>query len=170
MTYEATRQLPLQNVEVETPIQNMTGKRVEGKKITVVPILRAGLGMLDGILDLIPNASVGFIGVYRSPETLKPVEYYVKFPDFTEQHRVFLLDPMLATGHSMAFAVDVLKKNGAKNITAMALISAPEGVKVVQEAHPDVEIYTAALDEKLNDKAYIIPGLGDAGDRLFRTK
>ncbi|HOO74998.1 MAG TPA: uracil phosphoribosyltransferase [Tepiditoga sp.] len=170
LTYEAARKLPVMDVDVETPIQTTKGFMVDDKKVAIVPILRAGLGMLDGVLSLVPNASVGFLGVFRDPDTLKPVEYYVKFPTFTDEHQIFILDPMLATGHSMNHAIDVVKKHGGKNITVMSLISAPEGIKVVHEKHPEIEIYTASLDEKLNSHSYIIPGLGDAGDRLFRTK
>ncbi|BBE30499.1 uracil phosphoribosyltransferase [Tepiditoga spiralis] len=170
LTYEASRKLPLNEYDVETPIQKTTGYAVDDKKITIVPILRAGLGMLDGIMELVPNASVGFLGLFRDPKTLEPVEYYSKFPEFTENHHIYIIDPMLATGHSMNAAIEIVKKNNGKNITVMSLISSPEGVKEVLDKYPDIEIYTAALDEKLNDKAYIIPGLGDAGDRLFRTK
>jgi uracil phosphoribosyltransferase len=170
LTYEATRKLPTFKTEVKTPVQTTEGEMVDDKKVTIVPILRAGLGMLDGILSLVPNASTGFLGIFRDPDSLKAVEYYVKFPAFTEDHHVYIVDPMLATGHSMNFAIEVVKKHGAKNITVMSLISAPEGIKVVNDAHPEIDIYTASLDEKLNDKAYIIPGLGDAGDRLYRTK
>jgi len=170
LTYEALRKLPTVEVDVHTPITQIKGEMVEDKKVTVIPILRAGLGMLDGVLNLVPNASVGFIGIFREPTTLNPVEYYAKFPNFTESHQIFILDPMLATGHSMKHAIDVVKKNGGVNITVMSLITAPEGLKIVQQAHPEVDIYTASLDEKLNDHAYIVPGLGDAGDRLFRTK
>lgn len=170
LTYEATRKLKLKKVPIETPVCSTEGLNVDDKKITVIPILRAGLGMLDGILHLLPNASVGFLGVFRDPKTLNPVEYYVKFPPLDDESDVFILDPMLATGNSMKYAIDVIKRNKVKSITVMALLSAPEGIKVVQDAHPDVEIYTAGLDEKLNEHGYIIPGLGDAGDRLFRTK
>jgi len=170
LTYEAARNLPTMEVEVETPIAKTNGEMVEDKKITIIPILRAGLGMLDGVLSLVPNASVGFLGVYRDPETLNAIEYYEKFPPLTEEHQIFILDPMLATGHSMNHAVSQVKKRGGQNITIMSLIAAPEGVKVVTSENPDVIIYTAALDGKLNSKAYIIPGLGDAGDRLYRTK
>lgn len=170
LTYEASRKLPLNEYDVETPIQKTTGYAVDDKKITIVPILRAGLGMLDGIMELVPNASVGFLGLFRDPETLNPVEYYSKFPKFTENHHIYIIDPMLATGHSMNAAIEIVKKNNGKNITVMSLISSPEGVKEVLDKYPDIEIYTAALDEKLNDNAYILPGLGDAGDRLFRTK
>ena len=170
LTYEATRNLPTIEIEVETPIQYTTGEMVEDKKITIVPILRAGLGMMDGILSLVPNASIGFLGIYRDPESLKPVEYYLKFPPFSENHYVFIVDPMLATGFSIRYAIKKVKEYGVKNIIVMSLLAAPEGVKNINEEYPDVKIFTAALDEKLNDHAYIIPGLGDAGDRLFRTK
>ena len=170
LTYEASRNLPTIEVEVETPLTITKGEMVEDKKITIVPILRAGLGMLDGVLSLVPNASVGFLGVFRDPDTLMPIEYYVKFPPLTEDHQIIIVDPMLATGRSMSHAIKQVKKHGGKHIILMCLIAAPEGVSVVIQDHPDVEIYTAALDEKLNDKAYIIPGLGDAGDRLFGTK
>ncbi|WGS65435.1 uracil phosphoribosyltransferase [Marinitoga aeolica] len=170
LTYEATRNLPTIKVEIETPIQHTIGEMVEDKKITIVPILRAGLGMMDGILSLVPNASIGFLGIYRDPESLKPVEYYLKFPPFSENHYVFIVDPMLATGFSIRYAIKKVKEFGVKNIIVMSLLAAPEGVKNIEEEYPDVKIFTAALDEKLNDHAYIIPGLGDAGDRLFRTK
>ncbi|OQY10426.1 MAG: uracil phosphoribosyltransferase [Marinitoga sp. 4572_148] len=170
LTYEATRDLPTVNIEVETPIQTAIGEMVEDKKITIVPILRAGLGMMDGILSLVPNASIGFLGIFRDPETLKPVEYYLKFPPFSENHYVFIVDPMLATGFSIRYAIKKVKEYGVKNIIVMSLLAAPEGVKNLEEEYPDVKIFTASLDEKLNDHAYIIPGLGDAGDRLFRTK
>ncbi|KAF2956078.1 uracil phosphoribosyltransferase [Marinitoga sp. 38H-ov] len=170
LTYEATRNLPTINIEVETPIQKTLGEMVEDKKITIVPILRAGLGMMDGILSLVPNASIGFLGIFRDPETLKPVEYYLKFPPFSENHFVFIVDPMLATGFSIKYAIKKVKEYGVNNIIVMSLLAAPEGVKNLEEEYPDVKIYTASLDEKLNDHAYIIPGLGDAGDRLFRTK
>jgi len=170
LTYEATRNLPTLNIEVETPIQKTIGEMVEDKKITIVPILRAGLGMMDGILNLVPNASIGFLGIFRDPETLKPIEYYLKFPPFTEDHYVFIVDPMLATGFSIKYAIEKVKEHGVNNIIVMSLLAAPEGVKNLLEVYPDVKIYTASLDEKLNDHAYIIPGLGDAGDRLFRTK
>lgn len=170
LTYEATRDLPTVNIKVETPIQTAIGDMVEDKKITIVPILRAGLGMMDGILSLVPNASIGFLGIFRDPETLKPVEYYLKFPPFSENHYVFIVDPMLATGFSIRYAIKKVKEYGVKNIIVMSLLAAPEGVKNLEEEYPDVKIFTASLDEKLNDHAYIIPGLGDAGDRLFRTK
>ncbi len=170
MAYEITRELPLMEVEIETPVQKAQSKVLAGKKLGVVPILRAGIGMVDGILNLIPAARVGHIGLYRDPETLQPVEYYVKLPSDVSERDFFLVDPMLATGGSAIEAVNSLKKRGAKNIRFMCLIAAPEGVKAMTEAHPDVDIYIAALDEKLDEKGYIIPGLGDAGDRLFGTK
>lgn len=170
LTYEALRNLPTQQVEIETPIQSTTGEMVDDKRVTIVPILRAGLGMLEGVLSLVPNASVGFLGVFRDPDTLEAIEYYEKFPNLTDLHQIFIVDPMLATGHSMNHAINVVKKNGGNNLTVMSLLSAPKGVDEVMNNHPEVDIYTAALDEALNDKAYIIPGLGDAGDRLFRTK
>lgn|SRR5690606_10716221 len=170
MAFEATRDLPLMEVEIETPIGKTKSKVLTGKKLGVVPILRAGLGMVDGILKLIPTAKVGHIGLYRDPETLKPVEYYVKLPSDVAERDFFVVDPMLATGGSAVVAINALKKRGAKSITFMCLIAAPEGVEVLSKAHPDVDIYIAALDEKLNDQGYIVPGLGDAGDRLFGTK
>ncbi|MDN5342362.1 uracil phosphoribosyltransferase [Oceanotoga sp. DSM 15011] len=170
LTYEAARGLPTSEIDVDTPIIRTKGEMVDDKKVTIVPILRAGLGMLDGVLSLVPNAGVGFLGVFRDPESLKAVEYYVKFPQLTDNHQIFVLDPMLATGHSMNYALDVVKSKGGKNITVMCLLAAPEGIKIVQDAHPDVDIFIAEVDEKLNDHAYIIPGLGDAGDRLYRTK
>ncbi len=169
MGYELTRDLPLEEIEIETPIQKTTAYRISGKKLAVVPILRAGLGMVDGLLKLVPVAKVGHIGLYRDPETHKPVEYYCKLPTDVEKRTVILVDPMLATGGSACDALTMLKKKGCKNIKFMCLVAAPEGVKVVQEMHPDVDIYTAALDECLNDHAYIVPGLGDAGDRIFGT-
>ncbi len=170
MCFEATRDLKLEDVEIDTPICKTTVKQLQGKKLAVVPILRAGLGMVDGMLDIIPNAKVGHIGLFRDPETKEPVEYYCKLPEDCGEREVFVVDPMLATGGSGAAAVEMLKKHGCKNIRFMCLIAAPEGVKRMQEAHPDVDIYIAALDEKLNENAYIIPGLGDAGDRIFGTK
>ncbi len=170
MCYEATRNLPLEDFEVETPITTTTGKRIAGKNLSIVPILRAGLGMVDGMLDLLPTAKVGHIGLYRDPETLQPVEYYCKLPKDVEERDFFVLDPMLATGGSAIAAIQFIKDRGATSINFLCLLAAPEGLKVLQEAHPDVNIYCAALDEKLNDHAYIIPGLGDAGDRLFGTK
>ena len=170
MCYEATRDLPMEDVEVKTPVATGTFKTIAGKKLAIVPILRAGLGMVDSIVDLIPSAKIGHIGLYRDPETHKPVEYYCKLPDDISNRQVYVVDPMLATGGSAVAAIDFLKKHGCKNIIMMNVIGCPEGVKAVQEAHPDVEMYLAALDEKLNDHAYIVPGLGDAGDRIFGTK
>jgi len=170
MGYEVTRNLPLEDVEVETPICKATFKRLTGKKLTIVPILRAGLGMVDGLLRLVPSARVGHIGLYRDPETHLPVEYYCKMPQGIEERLTVVVDPMLATGGSAADAITMVKAKGAKSVLLMCLVAAPEGVKKVQEAHPDVDIYCAALDEKLNDHAYIVPGLGDAGDRIFGTK
>ncbi|MBE1555707.1 uracil phosphoribosyltransferase [Sporosarcina limicola] len=170
MAYEITRDLPLKEVEVETPVCKATSKILAGKKLGIVPILRAGIGMVDGILNLIPAAKVGHIGLYRDPETLLPIEYYVKLPSDVSERDFILVDPMLATGGSAIEAVNSLKKRGAKNIKFMCLIAAPEGVKALTEAHPDVDVYIAALDEKLDEKGYIVPGLGDAGDRLFGTK
>ncbi len=170
MGYEITRDLPLDDVEIETPLQKMIAKEVSGKKLAIVPILRAGLGMVDGLLSLVPVARVGHIGLYRDPETHLPVEYYCKLPADIENRIVIVVDPMLATGGSASDALTMLKKRGCVNIKLMCLVSAPEGIAKVQENHPDVDIYTAAVDEKLNDHAYILPGLGDAGDRLFGTK
>ena len=170
MGYEVTRDLPLRDYEIETPITKMTGKVISGKKLAVIPILRAGLGMVNGILELVPVAKVGHIGLYRDPDTHKPVEYYCKLPTDIGERIVIVVDPMLATGGSASDAITMLKKRGCTNIRLMCLVAAPEGVKAVQAAHPDVDIYTAALDEKLNEHAYIVPGLGDAGDRLFGTK
>ena len=170
MGYEITRNLPLTDVEIETPIQRATFKRIAGKKLAIVPILRAGLGMVDGLLRLVPVARVGHIGLYRDPDSHEPVEYYCKMPPDIEERFVIIVDPMLATGGSAADAITMVKARGAKNINLMCLVAAPEGVKKVQEAHPDVDIFCAALDEKLNDHAYIVPGLGDAGDRIFGTK
>ena len=169
MGYELTRDLPLEDIEIETPIQKMTAKRISGKKLAIVPILRAGLGMVDGIHRLVPVAKVGHIGLYRDPETHMPVEYYCKLPTDIEERIVILVDPMLATGGSAVDALSMLKNRGCKNIRFMCLVAAPEGVAKVQAAHPDVDIYTAALDDCLNDHAYIVPGLGDAGDRIFGT-
>ena len=170
MGYEVTRDLPLEDIEIETPIQKMTAKVISGKKVAIVPILRAGLGMVDGLLDLVPVAKVGHIGLYRDPDTHEPHEYYCKLPTDIGERIVIVVDPMLATGGSAADAITMLKKHGCTNIRFECLVSAPEGIKRVQEAHPDVDIYTAAVDERLNDHAYIIPGFGDAGDRLFGTK
>ena len=168
--YEATRDLPLEDVVIETPVATGTFKQLTGKKLAIVPILRAGLGMVDGILDLIPNAKVGHIGLYRDPDTLAPVEYYCKMPSDISERDVIVLDPMLATGGSASAAITFLKGYGCKRIKLMNVLAAPEGIKAVQEAHPDVEIYVAALDQGLNDHCYIVPGLGDAGDRIFGTK
>ncbi|PKR83214.1 uracil phosphoribosyltransferase [Heyndrickxia camelliae] len=170
MAFEITRDMPLEEIEIETPVCKAKSKTLSGKKIGIVPILRAGLGMVDGVLKLIPAAKVGHVGLYRDPETLKPVEYYVKLPNDVEERDFILVDPMLATGGSAVEAINSLKKRGAKNIKFMCLIAAPEGVQAIQEAHEDVDIYIAGLDEKLNDHGYIVPGLGDAGDRLYGTK
>ncbi|HEY3920988.1 MAG TPA: uracil phosphoribosyltransferase [Gaiellaceae bacterium] len=170
ITYEATKDMGLEEVEVETPLEITTAHRIPGKKVAVCPILRAGVGMLDGVLSLIPVARVGFIGLYRNEETLEPVEYYVKLPADIADREVLLLDPMLATGNSTAAAVTTLKNAGAMSITLISLIAAPEGVKHIEETHPDVRIVTASIDSHLNDKGYIVPGLGDAGDRLYGTK
>jgi len=171
LAYEATANLKTNDVEVETPIGMTNGKRINDKDIVIVPILRAGLGMFDAVLTLLPNASVGYIGLYRDPETHKPVEYYAKMPEL-EDKELFLLDPMLATGNSAAKSIDILLKNGTKaeNIFFLSLLSAPEGIDELLKQHPGIRIYTAAIDERLNDKDYIVPGLGDAGDRLYRTK
>ena len=168
--YEATRDLPLEDVEIKTPVATGTFKQLAGKKLAIVPILRAGLGMVDGIVNLIPTAKVGHIGLYRDPDTLAPVEYYCKMPTDIAERDVIIVDPMLATGGSAVAAITFLKGYGCKNIKLMNIIAAPEGIKTVQEAHPDVEIYVAALDQGLNDHCYIVPGLGDAGDRIFGTK
>lgn len=170
MAYEITRELPLKEVEVQTPVCKAKSSVLAGKKLGIVPILRAGIGMVDGILKLIPAAKVGHIGLYRDPETLQPIEYYVKLHSDVSERDFILVDPMLATGGSAIAAVESLKSRGAKNIKFMCLIAAPEGVKALTDAHPDVDIYIAAMDEKLDEKGYIVPGLGDAGDRLFGTK
>ncbi|MEA4923661.1 MAG: uracil phosphoribosyltransferase [Eubacteriaceae bacterium] len=170
MGYEATRNLPLKEVEIETPICKTKVNMLDGEDIAIVPILRAGLGLVDGMLALVPNAKVGHIGLYRDPETHKPVEYYCKMPDDIEKREIFVVDPMLATGGSAVAAIDFIKKRGGKKIIFMCLIAAPEGIEVLQKAHPDVDIFIAAKDEKLNESAYIVPGLGDAGDRLYGTK
>ena len=170
MCYEATRNLPTQEVLVETPITTAKCRMLSGKKLAIVPVLRAGLGMVDSMVDLIPSAKIGHIGLYRDPETHEPVEYYCKLPEDIENRVTFVVDPMLATGGSAVAAIDFLKKHGCKNIIMMNIIGCPEGIKTVQEAHPDVEMYLAACDERLNDHAYIVPGLGDAGDRIFGTK
>jgi len=170
MAYEVSRDMPLKDIEIETPITKTTQKTLAGKKVAIVPILRAGLGMVDGVLNMIPAAKVGLVGMYRDEKTLKPVEYFVKLPSDISQRQLFVVDPMLATGGSAIMAMDMLKKRGASNIKFMCLVAAPEGVKALQEAHPDIDIYTAALDDHLNEDGYIVPGLGDAGDRLFGTK
>ena len=170
MGFEALRDLPLEDVEVETPIETCRTPMISGKKLAVVPVLRAGLGMVDGMLSLIPAAKVGHIGLYRNPETLKPVEYYCKLPADCAEREVFVVDPMLATGGSSIAAIQLLKDKGCKSIRLLCIIAAPEGVKAMQEAHPDVDIYIGAMDQKLNDHGYIVPGLGDAGDRIFGTK
>ncbi len=170
MCYEATRNLPTMDVEVETPVATAHCKMLAGKKLAIVPILRAGLGMVDALVDLIPSAKIGHIGLYRDSVTHEPVEYYCKLPEDIENRVTFVVDPMLATGGSAVAAIDFLKKHGCRNIIMMNIIGCPEGIQRVQEAHPDVELYLAACDEKLNDHAYIIPGLGDAGDRIFGTK
>ena len=170
MCYEATRDLKLQDVTIKTPICEMVGKELTGKKLAVVPILRAGLGMVDGMLSLIPAAKVGHIGLYRDPETLNPVEYYCKLPGDCAERDVFVVDPMLATGGSAVAAIQMLKEKGVRNIRFMCIIAAPEGIEAMQKAHPDVDIYIGAKDDHLNDHGYIVPGLGDAGDRIFGTK
>ena len=170
MCYEATRDLPLKEIEIETPVAIAKTHVISGKKLAIVPILRAGLGMVDGILSLIPAAKVGHIGLYRDPETLQPVEYYCKLPNDISERDVIIVDPMLATGGSASAAIQFLKNYGVKHIKLMCIITAPEGIALVQKDHPDVDIFCAALDEKLNDHGYIIPGLGDAGDRIFGTK
>ncbi len=170
MCYEATRDLPTEEVEIQTPVARAKVRRIAGKKLAVVPILRAGLGMVDGMLSMIPNAKVGHIGLYRDPETLEPVEYYCKMPQDIADRDVIIVDPMLATGGSATAAISFLKRHGCRHIKLMCVNSAPEGAKRVQTDHPDVDIYTAALDDHLNDHGYIVPGLGDAGDRIFGTK
>ena len=170
MGYEVSRDLPLEEVEIQTPIIKTVQKQLSGKKLAIVPILRADIGMVDGFLSLVPAAKVGHIGMYRDEETLEPVEYLVKLPEDIDQRQIFVMDPMLATGGSAILAVDSLKKRGAANIKFVCLVAAPEGVKKLQDAHPDIDIYTASLDERLNENGYIVPGLGDAGDRLFGTK
>ena len=170
ITYEATKDLKLQDVEIETPICKTTVKELAGKKLAVIPILRAGLGMVEGVLTMIPSAKVGHIGLYRNEETLEPVEYYCKIPKDCDERDVFVVDPMLATGGSAIAAIQMLKDHGVKNMRFLCIIAAPEGVKKLQEAHPDVDIYIGALDEHLNENGYIVPGLGDAGDRIFGTK
>lgn len=170
MGYEVTKDLPLGDVEIETPVSKMTAKELTGKKLAIVPILRAGIGMVDGFVSLIPAAKVGHIGLYRDPETCQPVEYYCKLPQDIGDREVLLVDPMLATGGSSVAAIQLLREKGAKNIRMVNLVAAPEGIEEVHKAYPDVDIYVAAIDEKLNDHKYIVPGLGDAGDRLFGTK
>ena len=170
MCYEATRNLPTEEVLVQTPVAQAKCRKLAGKKLAIIPILRAGLGMVDSMLDLIPSAKVGHIGLYRDPETHQPVEYYCKLPEDIGNRQVFVVDPMLATGGSAIAAIEFLKKHGCRQIIMMNIIGCPEGVKAVQDAHPDVDIYVAAIDEKLNEHAYIVPGLGDAGDRIFGTK
>ena len=170
MCYEATRNLPTREVLIETPVATAKCRMLAGKKLAIIPILRAGLGMVDSMVDLIPSAKIGHIGLYRDPETHQPVEYYCKLPEDIENRQVYVVDPMLATGGSAIAAIDFLKARGCKHIIMMNIIGCPEGVAAVQKAHPDVDIYLAACDEKLNDHAYIIPGLGDAGDRIFGTK
>ncbi|WEV56042.1 uracil phosphoribosyltransferase [Ligilactobacillus acidipiscis] len=170
MAYEVSRDMPLEDVQVKTPVEVATEKQLAGKKVVIVPILRAGLGMVDGILELIPAAKVGHIGMYRDEETLQPHEYFVKMPDDIANREMIVVDPMLATGGSAIMAVDALKKRGAKTIKFVCLVAAPEGVKALREKHPDIDVYAAALDDHLNEDGYIVPGLGDAGDRLFGTK
>ncbi len=170
MTYEATRHIALREKIIETPLERCVGYEINDKNIVVVPILRAGLGMMDGFLQLLPNASVGYVGLYRDEETKTPVEYYMKFPKMFDDTEVFILDPMLATGNSAAKAVELVKNNGGKHITMLSVLAAPQGVEVLEKAHPDLRIYTSFIDRKLDENAYILPGLGDAGDRLYRTK
>ena len=170
MAYEVSRDMPLEDIEIETPMGTSVQKTLTGKKVAIIPILRAGIGMVDGMLELIPAAKVGHVGLYRDHDTLEPVEYFVKLPADIAERQLFVVDPMLATGGSAIMAIDLLKRRGATNIKFVCLVAAPEGVKALQEAHPDVDIYTAGLDEKLNEEGYIVPGLGDAGDRLFGTK
>lgn len=172
MAYEVSRDLPLEDVEIETPLVKTTLKTLAGKKVAIIPILRAGLGMVDGILELIPAAKIGHVGMYRDHDTLQPVEYFVKLPSDISERQLFVVDPMLATGGSAVAAIDALLKRGAQpnSIKFCCLVAAPEGVNVLQEAHPEIDIYAAALDERLNENGYILPGLGDAGDRLFGTK
>ena len=170
MTYEVTRDIPLTEIEIETPVAKCKSKIISGKKLGIVPILRAGLGMVDGVLTVVPSAKVGHIGLYRDPETHLPVEYYCKLPMDVDERDLIVVDPMLATGGSAIAAIDFIKQRGCKRITMMALVGCPEGVEALQKAHPDVDIYIAAIDERLNEHKYIVPGLGDAGDRLFGTK
>ena len=170
MCYEATRDLPVEDVQVQTPVAVANCKRLAGKKVAIVPILRAGLGMVDGMVSMIPNAKVGHIGLFRDPETLEPVKYYFKMPPDIEERDVIVVDPMLATGGSASASLTFMKEAGAKHIKLMCIIGCPEGVERIQKDHPDVDIYVAGLDERLNDHGYIVPGLGDAGDRIFGTK
>lgn len=170
MGYEITRDLPLEDVEVQTPLVKAIGKQIAGKKLGIIPILRAGLGMVNGLLELMPMAKVGHVGLYRDPETLKPVEYYCKLPSDLSERRIIVTDPMMATGGSASAAITLLKEKGARDIQLMCLVAAPQGVEAVNKEHPDVRIYVAALDEDLNEHGYILPGLGDAGDRIFGTK
>ena len=170
MTYEATRHIALREKIVETPLEKCTGYEINDKNIVAVPILRAGLGMMDGFLQLLPNASVGYVGLYRDEKTKKPVEYYMKFPKMFDDTEIFILDPMLATGNSAAKAVQLVKDNGGNHITMLSVLAAPEGIGVLEKKYPDLKIYTASIDRILNEDAYILPGLGDAGDRLYRTK
>lgn len=170
MCYEVTRDLPLEEIEIETPVSKTKSKVISGRKVGIVPILRAGLGMVDGFLNLLPAAKVGHVGLYRDPETLEPVEYYCKLPTDVEERELIVVDPMLATGGSANAAIQFIKDRGATNIKFACLVSCPEGIKAVHDVHPDVDIYVGSIDEKLNDHAYIVPGLGDAGDRLFGTK
>ncbi|MGM0446158.1 MAG: uracil phosphoribosyltransferase [Bacillota bacterium] len=170
MVYEVTRDLPVEDVEIETPICKSTSKVIEGKKLGIVPILRAGLGMLNGVLELVPTAKVGHVGLYRDPDTLEPVEYYCKLPTDVTERDLIVVDPMLATGGSASAAIRFVKERNPRNIKLVILVAAPEGIERVQKEHPEVDIYTAAIDEKLNDHGYIVPGLGDAGDRLYGTK
>lgn len=169
MTYEITRDFPLREIEIETPVAKCKAKVLAGKKVGVVPILRAGLGMLNGVVNMIPAARIGHVGMYRDPETLKPVEYYCKLPSDVAERTLIVVDPMLATGGSSAAALSLLKEKGAKNIILMCLVAAPEGVELINREHPDIPVYVAAVDEKLNEHGYIVPGLGDAGDRIFGT-
>ena len=170
MAYEVTRDMPLQDIEIETPMETMTGKVIDGKKQVLVSILRAGNGFLDGMLNVIPGARVGHIGLYRDPATLQPVEYYFKMPHGMEERDIIVVDPMLATGNSSVAAIDLLKQAGAKNLRFLCLLAAPEGISRMKDAHPDVPIFTASIDERLDGHGYIVPGLGDAGDRMFGTK
>lgn len=170
MAFEITRDLPLEEVEIETPVAKCKCKMLSGKKLGIIPVLRAGLGMTNGVVKLIPAVKVGHIGLYRDPQTLLPVEYYTKLPSDVAERDFIIIDPMLATGNSLVASIDILKGKGAKNIKLMCLVAAPEGIKLINDAHPDVDIYVASVDEKLDDHSYIVPGLGDAGDRLFGTK